>query len=954
MISYIVLPKKGLILYFILLLCCLVQAKGQSGHEISYHFKTDTIAVEGEKTFSNWLVITNSSSLDAVLVRNGDHKFIDYAMLGLPNEMKVKAGQSATYPLKYFADAKTIQSNIQLFELKLKSATAEQKVQPAASFCVLLLNPGGLVLDAQSSEIYLDPLTNKADLQLRVFNDGLIPLTFQLDLTEVPKGLEFLGFKNTITLGPKAEQLLPFVAINKSKKNGPADFAVIIRALDLSGKQISVKRIRIMTLSSNRNLVLDEQDISYYNRPNALSLNYFTANGSRALQMFGAGSMNLRDNKKISYNVNLNYAPLMRGYLSSSGSYLAYENKFWGLKVGNIFENQDYNIFGRGVKGALFLDKEKTINIYALDNNPVLFSTRSLSYAGGSTFALEYTDRSSAKGTSNLMLVYNKDAYSLMNTGLVTGKTQVIKSHQENLVFGAGYSIQTLTKDQNIRVGVGLELNYDIKYSRGNFTSANYFSSPDYGGLRRGVSYSENRVSFSIDRKNLLSARISLTDNRPNTFYKNYNDYVKMTSQSGNQIFELGYERELGRWNFGLFPYYFGQQMRSRDDLVNAPVNAWKSMSARLRLEVSYADVFQNIRLNVDNGYTYQNTSGLPPAPFFSSRINLSYRNNIFGFNSFYQQKSYYIFDALANRGGNNSSMFSAGPNVGIAAFKRRMSLTSSLMYNYYGYNGNENYAFNTYARFLLKGDWTLTTNVYYGLNRQQLLNRYNLQNGLDYSERRNEYPDFSYFANHQVSVGIEKRFGRPANPNIKKLKITYFGDLNGNGIRDKGEEFIAGILVKVKELAAITNAGGSVEFSAPQGEYEISVVSQGGWSTPGQNSIRLARDQKIEIGMVKTSKVSGIVQVQEEKYVKEKVNLAGLRIQAVGENGIIYSALCNADGRFNFFLPEGKYLMYVKEAPESLQILKGKQEIRVDKNQVQNVVFEVKDQQISVEMKEF
>lgn len=932
----------------------LIPAKAQSTPDITYHFKMDTVSVEGEKTFSNLLIINNSGSKDVVLIRKGKNTDIDFAILGLPVEMTVKARGSSTYPLKYFADSKTIRSNIQLFQLRLQSTTSETSVQESASFSVILNNPGGLIIDAQSPEIYLDPISNKADVQIRVFNDGLIPLTFQLDLTEMPKGLEFLGNKNVITLEPKTEKLLPFVAVHKSKKNAPADYAVIIRALDLSAKQISFKRIRIMTLSSNRNLVLDEQDISYYNRPNTLSLNYFTANGSRALQMFGGGNVNLKNNQKVGYQVNMNYAPLISGYLTSSGSYVSYENKQWGVKVGNIFENQDYNIFGRGVKGALFIDREKTLSVYAVENNPVLFSTRGGSYTGGSTIAAEYVDRSAEKGTSNLMLVWGRDRYNNLNTALASGKTQLIKDQMENLTFGAGYSVQVLENEKNAKVGVSLELNYDLKYSRGNFVSSSYYSSPQYGGLRRGVSYSENRFTFSVDNHNMLSARMSITDNRPVAYYKDYSDYVKMTSQASNQIFELGYQLQNGRWSLGLFPYYFGQQTQTNGHIGNAKTNMWKSVSARARLELGYGDVFQTIRLNVDNGYTYQNTSNLPPAPFFSSRVTLLYRNNVFGFTAFYQHRPYYIFDALANRGGDNSNMLSAGPNVGFAALKRRLSVTGSLMYNYYGYNGNENYSANMYSRFLLKGDWTITSGIYYGLSRQQLLNTYNPQVGLNYEATPNVHPDFGYFANHQISVGIEKRFGRVANPNIKKLKISYFGDLNGNGIKDNGEKFLPGVLVKVKDLAAITNGKGSVEFSAPQGEYEVSVVNQDGWTVSGTNVINLAKDSKLEIGMVQTSKLIGSVQLLKEKYLKEEINLAGIRVNAVGENGLVYSALCGSNGGFNFFLPEGKYVVYLKDFPASLHVIKGKEEIAVIKNKEQHVIFEVQNNQVNVEVKEF
>lgn len=945
---------KGFLILLVLIFS-MIKTNGQTNRMITYHFKIDTISILAEKTFINSLIINNNDSREAVLIRKGLNKDMDAAILGLPPKMVVKAGQSVSYPLKYFADSKTILANIQSFKLELRSASEGFYVQESAVFYTQLRNSGGLILDTQSAEIYLDPITNKADLQIRVFNDGMIPLIFVLDLTEVPKGLEFTGMRGNITLEAGAEKLLPFLATNKSKNNGPADFSVMIRALDQSGNQMAERKVRVMTVSSNRNLVLNDQDIFYQNRPNRLSLNHVSSNDMQLVQLLGSGNIELKKDHLLSYNLNLNYTPLIGGQLSSTSSYISYENKLMGIKIGNIFENLDFSAFGRGIKGSAYLGDQKSINAYVIQSNPMLFSSKSMGYQGGSTYALEYNYNSQEKGNSRLIFLQNKDELNKLVSRLISGKMQMVKSDKENLTIGAGYSILSHENNKNAMFGLGLELTYNQRSASSSFSSTSYYSTPDYGGLRRGTFYTENRFVYSINSKNNVVARLSLMDNRPNSYYRDYNDYVKMTNQYGTQTFELGYERIVNNWRFGVFPYYFGQQMQVRNDLNSAKLYNWKSMSARARLDLSYADAGQYINLSIDNGYTCQNTSERPPAPFFSSRVNLSYRNNIFGFSSFYQYKPYYIADALTYSGGNNSNMLSGGPTIGFSAFKKRMSLTSSLMYSYYGYNSNQNYSLNAYTRYLLRGEWAVTANVFYGLNRQELFNTYNPQTGIDYSQKNDVQRDYTYFSNRMISIGVEKNFGRSATGKmIKKMKLTYFEDLNANGIKDTEEQVIPGILVKIKNLAAITNKDGIVQFSAPTGDYEVSVVSQNGWSTLSANNILLTKDTRMEIGMVKTLRLRGITRVEKRQYSEANTNLSTLQIYAVGESGRIYSTVCEEDGSFHFYLPGGKYLVYLKEIPSSFTALNSKQEIILSKDVIPELIFNLEDNHIKIDVKEF
>lgn len=952
------LSDKGNIFCFLLLLIFSSSPSiaQQPATQVSYHFKSDTLTIEAGKTFSNVLIVTNQGKEKVWLVPDRNHQNPDPAVLRLPDTLSLSAGETKSFPLKYYADQQTITSNIQTFELRLRAPGQQVSVVNSAIFITQLLNPGGLSLSVPSNEIYLDPLTGKAELQLLLFNSGMIPLTFDLNLSGMPKGLEFIGPNTSITLQPGTEKTVAFMAVNKSATNAPADFLVNIKAADQSKNELAGIKLRIMTLSSNRNLVLREQDISYQNRPNTLSLNYTSANNFNSLQLFGTGTVLLKKEQQLNYNLSLNYSPLSAGRLYTSDSFLEYKNQQWAFKAGNIYANLDFNVNGRGLKTSAFLGKNKSVNAYLLENNNTLFANFHNYGQRGTTLALEYLNSlQTGPDKARIVLLRSTDLLSERTINLITARQLLISGKDTELSVGAGYSTLQLNQMRSKYFqGISAEVNYSQKFSRFNFSTSDYYSTPNYSGIRTGALYSDNMVTFVPDQHSIISAKFALMDNRPQYLSRQANDFVKRTSQYGTQTYELGYERSFGRYRIGVYPYYFGQQMLPNTVTETETTGQWKSSSIRARINLSYSDSFHSVNLTADNGYTTQNTSQRPPAPFFSSRINLYYRNNIFGVSSYFQHNTFYISDALANNGGKNQNMFSIGPNMSFAALKKRLSLTTSANYSYYGYNGSQNYTINAYSRFLLKDQWALSMSLFYGLNRQQRMAVYNPEKGLDYNQTELPYRDISYFSNRQFSFGIEKHFGKSAGHKTWKLRLTYFEDSNANGLREPGEQVIPGIFVKLNKLAAITSATGKVQFSAPSGEYNISTVNQNGWSPVGPGTILLSGDKQLEIGMVKTIKLTGALQVIKQEYIQKKSTLNGIRVSAMGAAGMMYTSVCNAEGEFSFYLPQGKYLLYIKNPGESLSMVNEREEILLVPGRTNHLLFKAKDNGITVDVKTF
>ncbi|QNK64686.1 hypothetical protein H7F33_09500 [Pedobacter sp. PAMC26386] len=941
-----------------MLLCAVVKVNAQDQKDyISYGFKQDTVSVKAGNTFINAFWIENKADFIVKLVREtilGQEKT---GLLRLPDTIALQPKQKRFFPLKYMADRQTIRNSTQAIKIKLlEIGQGKQEYDPGkknlveTAFYAQLEDIQGVFIDTDQQEVYLNQLTNQARVMVRVFNNGLIPVSFRLELTEIPDGLDFIGETVNLTLEPGAQQSLPFLAKNKLNSHTPADFAVTIRALDNKNNPIAVKRLRIMSISSDRRLSANQAPF-YQNKPNTVALRYMTIDKSLSMyQLQGNGKYELGKDQQISYQANIDYYdnPDQKGF-NVYDSYIAYQNKEWGTRIGNIYESLDFNLNGRGIKGIVYVGNKRSLSVYAVDNNYLLFSQFN-KLKLGNTFAVAYKEESLEANNKQVVVLRSNNLLTGINTTLVSSNANIKLDQHQNIGFDAAYSKQDYgTKSLN---GLAAGASYNLDYKRFNFYSSNYYSSPYYDGLRKGLLQLENRVVFAINENKNLNARFNIVENRPKVLAYADSAFIPVTNNYGNATYELGYANRIGLWSFNIKPYYFTQHMTA-DNEGRYEKDVWKSASIRTKFNINYSNNFQDLSFEMDNGYTYRNTSEKPPAPFFSSRMNLSYRNSLFGFSAFAQFNSYYLTDALAISGNPKYSIYSFGPNTHFALFEGQLTVNASAMYNYYGFNQSRNYSLNSNVRWLLKGNWAISADIFYSLNKINTYGEYNPVLGMQQPDLTNKN---SYTSdNRQLRIGIEKSFGSSGHSNNGKLELVYFEDRNGNGHRDSGESLATGILVKTEGIAAITNNKGTVIFTAEKNKtYSVSIVNDKGWSLLESTDVFLIKNIKLEIPLVKTERVTGSLKYIADKYTEGEPVLGGIRIKAIAEGGKVFSTITNEQGLFNFYLPENKYTVSVETNGMPFSIINQREELLVKRNSISDIVFKYKDEQRKVEIVKF
>jgi hypothetical protein len=933
------------------LLLCFQLAAYKASAQVKYAFTQDTLEIKGGATFANLLRVTNPYAETVILRQDPAQKPLLKGLISLPDSLVLLAGQTRNFPLKYIADRQTININSQEFKVALVPLKARLQVQKVARFITQLVEIKGLTIGTETDEVYLSQLSNQAQVMVRVANNGFVPLRFRLALSGVPDGLEFIGQTMNLTLAPGAQQLLPFLARNKTVTRVAPDFTVTIDALDDRNKIIATKMIRILNVTSaTRSGQGNDQFLGPL--PNSVALRYASlSNDYSFYQLQANGKLNLGESSSLEYRANVDR--IQQGNTSGLNiynSYLNLDTKYLGVRVGNIYENLDFQFSGRGLKVKANLQKAGILSLYGIENQYMLYDQINTSFPSAKIYALEY-NLESKKQAQRLTAMHKHDPYTGLDANQASWRSRFKLGKTQTLGFEGGYSTEKLYDlDTEVKQGYSGGFNYFLNSEDYIINANSYYSSPYFTGIRRGQFNSELRLQRKFTQFSSLSARGSIQVNKPR-FQDLINNDLNNTLNLGINknaiyIYELAYTAALDKFHVGGGPYYMGQQLSSSGYSASAPeYTDWKAFSVRFSANIGYGGRIQGFDLTADYGYTYLNTAQKPPAPFHSLKVTGSYTLPVVGFSGYAQLNPFYLSDVISYTPGNNYRLYSVGPNVHFTALKEKMNFRASGMYNYYGFSKSSNYSATGSLRYMMKGNWALTADMQYTVTKQVLasdiLNNINaVQNGAQ------ALPGDLTYNNRQFRVGIEKQFGRAGKQGSEKLELTYYEDHNNNGKRDAGEAAVPGVLVKINGDAALTNSNGLVVFKDMKKEaYAVNITNTKGWSLMEPTSVFLNKSKKLDIPLVKTQALNGCLVVKAEKYAEGKPHLSGIKVTALDEGGQVHETLTDENGKFCFYLPRNKYSVFIETTGLPFSIENGKEEVLLQGAPVEMLTFIYKDQ---------
>lgn len=216
-----------------------------------------------------------------------------------------------------------------------------------------------------------------------------------------------------------------------------------------------------------------------------------------------------------------------------------------------------------------------------------------------------------------------------------------------------------------------------------------------------------------------------------------------------------------------------------------------------------------------------------------------------------------------------------------------------------------------------------------------------------------------------RVGVSVRKDLGIPIPFSKSKnydTQIMAFYDLDGNGMQNNDEPLIENVVIRLGKEEVITNMKGEAKLAnLPQGRYGLDVIpldAPEGWFPDVPDSIDVNTKSILYIPFVRGIKVQGQVLIDLDQLTSDgndHFDLSHIKITAT--NGKGYHTLTNAQGIYEFYLPNGEYTITFDENVLTERFRLMQNDIKVSlSNDLENmfVTFMVVEKRRKVDVKKF
>ncbi len=648
------------------------------------------------------------------------------------------------------------------------------------------------------------------------------------------------------------------------------------------------------------------QDYGYPNFPLTVEVNMqnlLDNNSFMGINMRGFKQLN--KNASVSYFTQINYYQdhYTNNFIKNSPWYFGYFDNKKTIEVGNISGNiVGINTYGKGIKGSYTFSEKHKSGLFTVKGPNLFGPTRNVSYGVFHTFRANNNFNITAKLgrqednisnrdinviSLNPIYKFQKHNFSLF-TSFANNKTTFIDSTSviSGYIIRANYSSHYFNKKLKVNLGgqyndKGFSSNIFERYTLNSRTSyifnrkwstflnSSYQNNKMFNALTDGLIFEQRFFSNTL----MFQTQNKKNSYQPGMFY-DYRNYLFNRIHNRGLIFR--YSTHTFLRNFMTSAYVKAGYANPIDDEVRKDYFNLQ-FSSLLRYKVwNFTTRYNYGALTVSSLQT-QKYQGITP-----QNLRLSMLNQ-------YQFKNKHFISE------------------------------SSLSYNYGNVYKNHIISFNPQLFFFTNNGWRFGINGAYNFNTNKYGNVYSedVLLGLEDNSERN----FNQVL--RIGASVKKEFGVPI-PFIKKtsasLDFVSFYDINGDGKKDKDEPAIENVIVRLGTKEVITDDKGKSEIKNIR--YDIypfkvtSLENLNGWFPNADDSLHIVTSNTTFIPFVRGVKVYGDVVLDRQKITiadtSKPFDLSRIKITAV--NGKTFNTLTDINGRFEFYMPNGEYVITMDE----------------------------------------
>ncbi|WP_240484971.1 hypothetical protein [Arenibacter latericius] len=899
--------------------------------DIEAYFETDSIAVVKGSTFTNFLVVKNTSDAEITVQELAPQEKYPGLLFYPKQNFTLAAGAKKRLPLKFIAnlDFMKMPSNKIAFSFSYKTASTSQKMETA--FIAQKDEDRSIAIYPFSRENYLNPATPESSLMVFVENRGYAKRNIKLEFQSLPDGLTIIPNQQTVTLEGLEKRMVEIRVATRNQNVLFPDYNIEVKATDLlDNERVGSSRIQLVVLSSNRQIA---RGVESGRRSNYAEVAYNeNSSGYNYLQLRGNTEFSPIENVYGRFNINTDYYQ-QDGLYNLYDTWLELEHSNAVMRLGNVQgSDYDYSVSGRGGVITTKFGLNKEIEVLALQNNYSLYGTYYQQTGGSKMTGAKYSFGDPNSFHGKLSYIFENDPRLSTDTQLTNLTTSFSLNEQHNFSLEAGLSHEKGLVNNDNNTGASAELNYDANIGDWNFQSLNSYSTKSYAGLSRGSYYFNQRIGreFTKGKRGFLLYQRSqvqpeyLSFQNTGNLSNGYTMYPFYYSSS--EAVKLGYQFAFRNWNVLLSP-----QLEHQKNESNTIARGLLSY----RFHTNFGTTFGNYGINFSGEYSRSKQEN--SIDWFNSlRATMSYRFKNFSLNGTVQRNPINVYELnsydISGQGFINYNVYSS---YNFQAFKSALSGSASAGVNYSELYQNLNKTVTGNLEYKISNSWATTGYFNYS----------------DYeSIQSNGYSGYNY----QFRVGIKKYFTAATSIGNHKVSFQLFEDANFNELLDSGERVLANEMVKLDRYVAITDKKGKVTFlNVPQGTYKLEVNQSVGSRLRMDPMILVDRNVKMNVGLVKNIRVTGKLTEIRQAYDFKETTVTGIVVYAKSEEGVVHTAVVNQNDEFEFFLKDGQYDIYIKN--DKYNFINPKQTIVIGNTEnVESLLFEYKKKDTEIKVKRF
>ncbi len=681
--------------------------------------------------------------------------------------------------------------------------------------------------------------------------------------------------------------------------------------------------------------LLDNQTI-----PNDITLSYRSFAGNNIYQIMGGGHMNLPAGNLALQG--LIYKSASQSEWIGLNTRLTYQYNNASIALGNINEQLEYSLMGRGLKTVLSdASRKNTLKIGVVDNQFNLFSQRNLFENGYSFYVKGELGEPTAVTKTDVSYLFRDDAWERAKHHMAGAEQRWQKGNNWRLLVKSYGGISSYYEAGKTSPSGAAEMQYSGQIADGTQLAGNFYHSTRYfPGNRRGLTSLQQSAGKNLGTASMLRANAFYTRVAPRSHQYNLEmetetarlDLDYSTHKSGGLALGLGYQRQFEYGNYNYLGTIDEQNAGDR-----AVTNAHRLIEY---LNWTSPNSKYTIHTGIENGMV-QNIYSKKWTPQF--RVNTSLNLGSVSLNGTYQYGGYFLSEQrFAQQMGRTTQRFILSSFVRKNLFRNKLSVGAGGNYTKDFALGNTSSAFLN-LKHQLTGNYSVFVNnmVYnYAYSTDASVNTYNRT-----------------FYNVEAGLQISMDKIKPITGKKSRILISAFYDINGNRMMDEGELPAPDYLIELDGKAFLTDGAGKVMYSSvPFGVYKIPAAAGSGWFN--DEFVFQVDDFKENISMPLHQ--AGTVRGQVE-YAYNKVKAreflprqSGISFRITRKGEQVDEVVSNNEGNFLAFLPSGEYTIEIEEnmMDENVVVLKPTQQFTVQSGKIttlETFVLQVKNKQINI-----